>query len=893
MKRIIGPLLCTLMLLCMLPTMALAAGATPDYTFKIKADAVDKADVAKSILVQLTNSSVGFSELANELFVDHIAQKTINTKVCKFEYITPAYAAPTIPDVDLGTAVGYTRDYYASLYATAHVSNQTAYDAAMGTAPVDPEVTDITVTATATKTYNIVTLSYKIGTTPVSTTYKEIKSANYSAPVTVVNNTIYVKYMAANVKAIWRGVADYYFPNGYTALSMAPEQLTGDTTISVEKEIDETNVVKRECKVIVIKPHFVFELPPAIRADSEHNKSVDALATYIQNNWKITNDSADYNMANGVAPEFNPGKPNITGYKETSAEYDVTVTFWGQELKGKFTVMPVGSNVPTVSITSDGKFSCSPETIEYSTDEKTWTKITDGTAVPTDLYGKSIWVRTPAAKYTTESDALRLTIKTKREAPKKTLQLEATSYSITIINPDDFKGCMFSLNGISWTSKTTWYDLVRKTDYTVYARYPATATEYASNPVTADITTSEGVNNEIIYSVAKDYSSTYILANGVAEMVTNGSTLRGFYNSTDLKDLTTAIKEHGWKSSTRVTLDVNEVREEGDDREYSATVFSMPKQNSVWRLRVRTPWFTVTRNTETTRVEAYVTNPTSSVYKPNSYYIDLTGRGQQSYYYNSTYSNVFQVVCDGSGPIQIDFPWDFDSRADLSGLRIWYGTSRTQRGTELTYSVVDGNVRFTLPRNGYFSIENLNRTYNTLKFRDSQTNWAYSYIAWAAENNIVAGYDQYTFGPNNDVTRAEFFMLLYRLAGKPSTYGMLRHPYTDVPQGAWYDDALTWVYCTAGLRTDTNMFGPSDPMTRAEVAALLDRCFRYRGTIWEPLVCDDRGEIPTYALNAVDMLYTNRIMVGTDENKFDPEGHLTRAQVVTILYRMATLQYWQ
>ena len=68
--------------------------------------------------------------------------------------------------------------------------------------------------------------------------------------------------------------------------------------------------------------------------------------------------------------------------------------------------------------------------------------------------------------------------------------------------------------------------------------------------------------------------------------------------------------------------------------------------------------------------------------------------------------------------------------------------------------------------------------------------------------------------------------------------------------------------------------------------------FPYSGVLWEPFNCSDRETAPTYALNAMDALYTNGIIVGNNGASMHDKP-LTRAELATILYRMRTADYWQ
>ena len=93
------------------------------------------------------------------------------------------------------------------------------------------------------------------------------------------------------------------------------------------------------------------------------------------------------------------------------------------------------------------------------------------------------------------------------------------------------------------------------------------------------------------------------------------------------------------------------------------------------------------------------------------------------------------------------------------------------------------------------------------------------------------------------------------------------------------------------LKPDGEEFNQSTTVSRAEVAALTAKMFPFNGTIFEPSNCNDRADIPAFAIRGVDMLNDRRIMTGKDGNRFDPSGELTRAELVTIQYRMQAAPY--
>lgn len=100
--------------------------------------------------------------------------------------------------------------------------------------------------------------------------------------------------------------------------------------------------------------------------------------------------------------------------------------------------------------------------------------------------------------------------------------------------------------------------------------------------------------------------------------------------------------------------------------------------------------------------------------------------------------------------------------------------------------------------------------------------WYHNTIATVTHMDVMHGDTEGTFRPEEEITRAEFVASAVRFFGTPSTESALR--FTDVPADAWYADA---VYAGAALGLiegdGDGAFRPEDTITRAEVAAIVNR----------------------------------------------------------------------
>jgi hypothetical protein len=103
------------------------------------------------------------------------------------------------------------------------------------------------------------------------------------------------------------------------------------------------------------------------------------------------------------------------------------------------------------------------------------------------------------------------------------------------------------------------------------------------------------------------------------------------------------------------------------------------------------------------------------------------------------------------------------------------------------------------------------------------SNYAYDAIRWAVEQGITTGISATQFGGGQTVSRAQLVTLLWRTNNSP-TPSRTNNPFTDVPEDAYYYDAVIWAV-NSGITTGTTAttFAPSADCTRAQTVTFLWR----------------------------------------------------------------------
>ena len=167
------------------------------------------------------------------------------------------------------------------------------------------------------------------------------------------------------------------------------------------------------------------------------------------------------------------------------------------------------------------------------------------------------------------------------------------------------------------------------------------------------------------------------------------------------------------------------------------------------------------------------------------------------------------------------------------------------------------------------------------KFNDIQEHWAKSEILDFESKGYINGYEDNTFRPENNITRAEFVKILNKVF-KFNTAGS--ENFKDVDKSAWYYKDIcigTKVGYINGYE-DGN-FGPEDPITREEAAKMIGKVMDLKGD--GNIHFNDSEKISNWAKEYVDALSDNKIINGYEDNTFRPNDNITRAETVSILSR--------
>lgn len=175
-----------------------------------------------------------------------------------------------------------------------------------------------------------------------------------------------------------------------------------------------------------------------------------------------------------------------------------------------------------------------------------------------------------------------------------------------------------------------------------------------------------------------------------------------------------------------------------------------------------------------------------------------------------------------------------------------------------------------------------------VQFTDVNPNdWYWESVDYVVRNGLMVGTTASTFEPNADTTRGILVTILYRMEGSPAVG---ESSFSDVESGLEYSDAVAWAAANNIVSGYSNWtFGPNDILTREQMAVILYRYANYKGYDVSAQVnlssYTDVGNISGYALDTMRWANAENLITGTSATSLAPAGSATRAQAATIMMR--------
>ncbi|MBR4623542.1 MAG: S-layer homology domain-containing protein [Clostridia bacterium] len=180
-------------------------------------------------------------------------------------------------------------------------------------------------------------------------------------------------------------------------------------------------------------------------------------------------------------------------------------------------------------------------------------------------------------------------------------------------------------------------------------------------------------------------------------------------------------------------------------------------------------------------------------------------------------------------------------------------------------------------------------TYNP--FKDVKTSESYfKHLMWAYNNEVIKGTTATTFNPKGNCKRCDLAVMLYRMYGKPSISGM-NNPFSDVKSSDYFYSAVVWASNKGYIKglSGTTKFNPQGTITRQDMVVIL---WRINGSkvvdIENPFTDVKEGH---YAYKAIMWAYDKKITSGTSATTFAPTANCQRYQLAVFLHKFNDIEH--
>ena len=233
---------------------------------------------------------------------------------------------------------------------------------------------------------------------------------------------------------------------------------------------------------------------------------------------------------------------------------------------------------------------------------------------------------------------------------------------------------------------------------------------------------------------------------------------------------------------------------------------------------------------------------------------------------------------------------------DVANKSIKWTTSNSQIATVSSTGVVkgikEGKVTITATTTDGSNKKATCNVTITLPFKDlSPSDWEYSAVEYMYNRGYISGTSATTFSSNMKLTRGMLVTILHNMEGKPYVAGKCKFPDVQNTQEYYYS-AIKWASVNNIVSGYSNgKFGPDDNITREQLAVILWKYSKYKGT-YKTVKADyskftDSKNISSFAKEGMNWAVGTGVITGSNK-KLNPQGYATRSEAVSMIYKYCT-----
>lgn len=240
-----------------------------------------------------------------------------------------------------------------------------------------------------------------------------------------------------------------------------------------------------------------------------------------------------------------------------------------------------------------------------------------------------------------------------------------------------------------------------------------------------------------------------------------------------------------------------------------------------------------------------------------------------------------QISGFGGGNVSVSLPYELKAGETADGLVVWFISDKGKL-THCTSSYLDGMLTFTTSHFSRF----IAAYFPFMDLKD--TDWYYESAVYAFKNNLFRGTEGSSFSPKDNMTRGMLVTVLYRYEGTSESF---TNSFSDIKAGDWYMDPVSWANAKGIVSgVGDGSFHPNDNITREQLAVILYRYSKIRSFNIAAAATSldsfkDSKLTSGYAAEAMKWALGSGLISGKGNGILDPKGKATRAEVAAILMR--------
>lgn len=245
-----------------------------------------------------------------------------------------------------------------------------------------------------------------------------------------------------------------------------------------------------------------------------------------------------------------------------------------------------------------------------------------------------------------------------------------------------------------------------------------------------------------------------------------------------------------------------------------------------------------------------------------------------------------EISSFGGQKITISLPYELKDGQVKEKVSVWYMNDKGElEKISCTYDKKTGIASFTTDHLSYYAVG----YDNSINFIDvKESDWFYKNVAYVTRRGLFSGTSEDTFSPNTAMTRAMLVTVLHRLDGKSVSAKSIS--FVDLVEGEFYIDAVNWSLEKEIVNGVTKTeFKPKNNVTREQLALMLYRYASSKNMVSDAVgsieAFADKDKVSDWAKDAMKWAVGKGIITGKIDNKLDPTGNATRAEVAAMLQR--------